>query len=111
MADSPLIAPSILSADFARLGEEVRAVEIARYHKRKRSVTAAVAAGRQFRRQAFPPVLTHEVEPSEAARIACNHQFPFDNTDFLTENLIETIKYVAAHQSTIADERAKLVLE
>jgi ribulose-phosphate 3-epimerase len=29
MAASPLIAPSILSADFARLGEEVRAVEAA----------------------------------------------------------------------------------
>jgi ribulose-phosphate 3-epimerase len=29
MADSPLIAPSILSADFARLGEEVRAVDAA----------------------------------------------------------------------------------
>jgi ribulose-phosphate 3-epimerase len=29
MAGSPIIAPSILSADFARLGEEVRAVEAA----------------------------------------------------------------------------------
>lgn len=29
MARSPLIAPSILSADFARLGEEVRAIEAA----------------------------------------------------------------------------------
>ena len=29
MADAPLIAPSILAADFARLGEEARAVEVA----------------------------------------------------------------------------------
>ena len=63
------------------LGQEVRAVEVSAGHKRRRAAAIGVAAGRQFRRQAFPPVLTHEVEPGRAAAIAAEHPFPFDHTD------------------------------
>ena len=80
-------------------------VEVARGHKRQRTVTAGVAAGRQMRRQAFAPVFTYELEPGEAAAAAARHPFPFDNTDALSAALLETIKHVAAHQKTIAAER------
>ena len=68
-----------------------------------------MAAGRQMRRQAFPPVFTHEVEPGAAIDIASKHPFPFDSTKALSPALTEAIHYVAEHQSTIKAQRQRLV--
>ena len=59
-----------------------------------------------MRRQAFPPVFTHELEPGAACEHAVKVDYPFDNTLPLSDNLTSAINYVAANQSTIAAERA-----
>jgi len=91
------------------LGTTVKEVEMAAAHKRKRPVQAAVAAGRQMRRQAFPPLLPVEVEPGVAAGQATEAPFPFDSEEGLADDFQRVIEYVADHQSTIVQTRADLV--
>ena len=91
------------------LGQATQEVLIAAEHKRRRTAGAAVAAGCQMRRRAFDQVFTEEMEPGQAAEHALQHPFPFDETESMSFLLKDTIKHVAEHRSTIADERASSV--
>jgi hypothetical protein len=91
------------------LGTPTREVEISKQHRRRRTAREGVAAGRQFRRQAFTPILERELEPGEAADRTSKHPFPFDTATSLPPKLQEAIDYVFEHQDTIKEERAELI--